>query len=200
MLTLPQLDEVWKPVNGYSHYEVSNHGRVRSITHTTLSNTRWGTLRELVHEGRMLKITHPKSGYGYAEVKLCEDGVAKTTRVHVLVANAFLGKPPKGKSNVLHKDDDPRNAHVLNLEWGSQQDNLTDMRLKKRTKVGSAHGASYLTEKDVRRIVKLLNKGSSCLGVANEYGVADGTIRSIRDGVTWSHVTGFEWRGGNKKC
>jgi hypothetical protein len=196
MLTLPQIEEEWKQIKGYPHYEVSNHGRVRSLPHVTTCLSRWGTLRQIPHEGKLLKIHLPKNGYGYAEVKLSLDGESKTHRVHVLVANAFLGKRPKGKPNVLHKDDNPRNPHVLNLEWGSQQDNLTDMRIKGRSSRGSAHVASSLCEAEVRTIIRLLKRRIPMLQIADRFAVSDSAIRCIRDGVTWSHVTGLDWRGG----
>jgi hypothetical protein len=200
MLTLPQIHgtlpmkkikERWVPIKGYPNYEVSNHGRVRSLDHTVECNSRWGTPRQMLVKGMLLKAS-PTHEFGYLEVKLCHGGVCKTHRVHQLVARAFLGKPPKGKTQVLHADDDPTNAHVLNLSWGSQADNLEDMRSKGRSdNVGTTHWKAGLTEKEVLKIVRLLRKDWTVRKIVDTYGFSLGAIYAIRSGATWSHLTGI---------
>lgn len=92
--------EEWRPIVGYEGlYEVSNLGRVRSF--------KWG--RE---EIRKLHITKK----GYLEVGLCKEGKQKMFKVHRLVAQAFIPNP-EGLPVINHRDENPKNNKVDNLEW-----------------------------------------------------------------------------------
>lgn len=48
----------------------------------------------------------------------------KTYSLHRLMAIAFLGDPPSTKHQVDHKDGNPRNNRVENLEWVTRQENI----------------------------------------------------------------------------
>lgn len=55
-------------------------------------------------------------------------GMGKNKKyVHRIVAEAFLPNP-KGYPIVRHKNDDPHDNRLSNLEWGTQSDNIEDMR------------------------------------------------------------------------
>jgi hypothetical protein len=43
---------------------------------------------------------------------------------HHLVALAFLGEPPEGKTQINHKDNDRSNNRPDNLEWSNQTENV----------------------------------------------------------------------------
>jgi hypothetical protein len=45
-------------------------------------------------------------------------------KVHRLVCEAFHGKPPSGKSVVIHIDENALNNRPENLRWGTQKENL----------------------------------------------------------------------------
>lgn len=110
--------ERWMSVSGYEGtYEVSDHGRVRSLDHTDAC----GRLRY----GRMLHF----GGDDYRLVILCHFGHRKMMKVHRLVALAFV-QNPDGKPHVNHKDGDTKNNHHSNLEWVT---NLENMRHAWRT-------------------------------------------------------------------
>lgn len=109
--------EVWKPVLGYnSLYEVSSLGRVRSLP-------RRGTT------GRILKPAKVRKGY--LQVLLCKDGTEKWHKVHRLVAQAFIPNP-NNYPCVNHRDENPENNCVDNLEWCDYSYNNTyGTRIKK---------------------------------------------------------------------
>lgn len=110
--------EVWKDVEGFSgYYEVSNHGRVRSVNrrvHCAIRNN-----PNVVKRGRILK---PQNQRGYLSVRLCKEGTGKIIMVHRIVASAFLDRPD-GKDFVNHKNGNKADNRVENLEWCTAQEN-----------------------------------------------------------------------------
>lgn len=87
--------EIWKDVNGYSNYQVSNFGRVKSNR---------GILKE--------RLT--KKGY---IIYCLSDGLKKTNKyAHRLVAESFISNP-LNLPEVNHKDECKTNNFYDNLEW-----------------------------------------------------------------------------------
>lgn len=105
--------EEWRPVAGYDgQYEVSSMGRVRS--HKS------GTPRLLAGSLR------GRPGNQYRAFRLRRGGVWTDHRIHRLVLITFVGPPPAGRPNALHRDDDPKNNRLDNLRWGTLSDNSGD--------------------------------------------------------------------------
>lgn len=102
-------NEEWRPVPGYEGlYEVSSHGRVKS---------------HHIHGHREEKILSPGNVGGYLNVVLCRDKNKKYVGVHRLVAMAFIDNPNNYRL-INHKDENPSNNHVENLEWCTNEYNL----------------------------------------------------------------------------
>ena len=114
------MEEEWKPIPGYEGYEVSNHGRVRSLDRTI--HRKDGRTRRL--NGKLLKPAKNKGGY--LTVGLWKDGKEKKKLIHRLVLEAFIGERPEGMET-LHADGAPSNNKVNNLRWGTSRDNKADM-------------------------------------------------------------------------
>ena len=64
-----------------------------------------------------------KTPKGYMTVRLSKNNVAKGFQVHRLVAEAYLPNP-NNLPQVNHKDENPSNNHLSNLEWISAKDNI----------------------------------------------------------------------------
>lgn len=105
------MKEIWKAVEGFGGiYEVSNLGRVRSLTRIIKhSNGKLYTYNGIVLSKRL-------DNKGYSCVLLCHEGKYKCCKVHRLVANAFIPNP-NNLPYVNHKDEVKDNNHVNNLEW-----------------------------------------------------------------------------------
>lgn len=117
------MKEEWKPVVGYEGlYEASNFGRVKSLDRYRRNN-RGAYMRR----GQILKLALRKVGkkgrYKCYSINLSRPGVCKTYRVHRLVAVAFIPNP-NNLPEVNHKDENPRNNHVSNLEWCTHRYNM----------------------------------------------------------------------------
>lgn len=95
--------EIWRPVKGYEGlYEVSSLGYVKSLNY---------------HRTGKEKILKPaKNKYGYLFVALYRNGKRKMSKLHRLVAEAFIPNP-EGFKQVNHIDEDKTNNVVSNLEF-----------------------------------------------------------------------------------
>lgn len=101
--------QIWKPIEGYEgYYEVSNFGQIKSIQRKVSRGNNYKPVAE-----RILKLSNNK---GYQTVALSKDGKVKYCQVHRLVAKAFIPNPD-GLLYVNHKDENPSNNRVDNLEW-----------------------------------------------------------------------------------
>lgn len=102
--------EVWKDIEGYEgRYQVSNLGNIKSL--------RYGGR----YEARNLV---PKvNNHGYEWVELFNNGKKQCIQIHRLVASAFIPNP-RGYPIVNHKDENPRNNQVDNLEWCDHKYNV----------------------------------------------------------------------------
>ena len=109
--------EIWADVQGYEgKYQVSNHGRVKSLARYRKNNGNSQTFQE----ERILKQSINNCGYCIVELSL--DAKRKRHSVHRLVASAFISNDD-GKEQVNHKDENKQNNHVDNLEWCSCKEN-----------------------------------------------------------------------------
>ena len=137
--------ERWMPVLGYEElYEVSDYGRVRNKEGKILKPQLYGGQRE------------------YRAVGLSRNSKQKTTGIHRLVAECFVGLPtdtnPDGtpmltSPEVNHIDGDTANNHYTNLEWcdryynnshrvGSEDWNYTH-RTKKDGRAKTLHSPKF---------------------------------------------------------
>ena len=112
--------EEWRDIEGYEGlYQISSLGRVKSFPrHTT--------------QGGKLKINKIKGGY--CLIKLCKNGKTKRFYVHRLVAQAFISNP-NNLPMINHKDENPSNNNVDNLEWcDCKYNNMYGTRLERISK------------------------------------------------------------------
>ena len=88
---------VWKDIPGYEGlYLASNNGDIYSVKR--------GIILKQRNKGK------------YKRVNLCKDGVVNTHSVHRLVAMAHIPNP-HNLPMINHKDENPANNCVDNLEW-----------------------------------------------------------------------------------
>lgn len=105
------MEEIWKDIKGYEGlYQISNLGNVKSLN------------RKIKNRKCVELIKKPSVLRGYLKVSLCKYGEIKYYFIHRLVAETFIPNPEK-LSCVNHKDCNPSNNRVDNLEWCSYVDN-----------------------------------------------------------------------------
>ena len=150
----PRLsNEEWRPVVGYEMtHKVSSLGRV------------WSIPRE-ASRGGVLAV-RPNS-HGYPSVRLKRGGRARTTKVHVLVAAAFLGPRPSG-AHVRHLNCDKDDKRLANLRYGTPAENVADsIRMGKRRGLASStscpQGHPYSPENTVWHKAGQVRRCRTCL-------------------------------------
>ncbi len=115
--------EVWRPIPKWEGlYEVSDQGRVRSLT-------RWVKGRQGLtqYQGRVLK---PGYGAKYALVTLAETGRGRRQQfyVHDLVLLVFVGPKPAGQE-VCHGPTGRTDNTLVNLRYDTRSANAQDRHL-----------------------------------------------------------------------
>lgn len=100
------MKEIWKKIENYNDYEISNLGNIKSL------------------KNGIQKILKPsKSSSGYLQIVLCKNGKTKSHFIHKLVAKAFI-KNVNNYTEVNHKDENKQNNYVENLEWCDRKYNM----------------------------------------------------------------------------
>lgn len=116
--------EEWKDIPGYiGLYEASTCGRIRTKKGKITSSARYP---KRVWKQRIMKPKVSTDRYGRHDerVSLWKDGKPHDFLVARLIAATFLGESLSTSLTVNHKDGNPMNNRVDNLEWLSRADNI----------------------------------------------------------------------------
>ena len=110
------MEEIWKDIEGdyKGLYQVSNLGSVRSLD-------RYYSIG-LLRKGRIIKPFVNRQGYLVVDLK--KNGKRKHFFVHRLVGTYFVPNP-NNYPCINHLDRNPKNNICSNLEWVTQQMNIS---------------------------------------------------------------------------
>ena len=169
------MDEIWVTIKDFEDYQVSNLGRIKSLSSRS-------------HYVTKEKILKPQIGEYYLHVDLYKDKKDHTKTIHSLVAKAFIPNP-NNLPEVNHKDGIKYNNNVTNLEWSTFSDNTKHayrMGLMKGMK-GEKSPQSKLTDIQVKEIRELKGKLIQ-EEIASIYNVCRQTISSIHRNINWKNI------------
>lgn len=184
--------EEWRDVPGYEGlYMVSNLGNIKSCEKT---DQRGRTRKE--------KLLKPSKGgrkgkYQSMQIRLCKNGIGKMFRVHRIVADAFIPNPDN-LPEVNHKDENPLNNKVENLEWCTRAYN---MRYGTgRIRAAQKNAVKLKNRKDQSKWVIQLSLNNEILHfypsqqeASRETGLYRAAISACCRGVSKTHG-GFIWK------
>lgn len=159
-------------------YAVFKDGRVWSCSHN------------------LFKDIKPDDGYLKFHVVRLNGKGRKKVAVHRLVLTVWDREPNPGEL-ARHKDDNKKNNHVRNLEWGYEQDNADDKVSNGGVLIGEQINTAKLTEKQV------LKFATGYIGqpkteyvrrfiTKHKLDIAEQTLLAILQGRYWSHLTGIK--------
>ena len=174
-------NEEWRAIEGYEGlYEVSNLGRVRSLDRT---------IDDRRYKGRILKGC--ESLDGYLKIGLHKDGTIKTTKVHRLVALAFVPNPDS-KETVNHINENKHDNRACNLEWLTIQENLAHGTVAERRRAGNREHNSVPVYKIAQNGYAVLERYDSIVAAAEAVGAKPGQIWNAAK--CGGRFMGFYWR------
>ena len=171
-------NELWKPIKNYEGlYEISNLGRLKSL----------GTFR---HKGKIKSIRQDKDGYLIATLhKQCKQ---QTVKIHRLVAEAFIPNPNK-LPQVNHKDENKQNNCVDNLEWCTQQYNMSYGSFRSKVAEGHKKAIIQLTLDN-----KFIKRWASAKDASQQLNLHATAITACCKGKSYK-TGGFRWKYEKKE-
>jgi hypothetical protein len=176
--------EEWKSVPGFSDYEISDLGKIRSKDR--VKSYKNGRLIHYTSKVKLLRV-HPDNGFLMTDL-IDDKGVRKTVYPHKAVAQAFIeNKSPRKNKVVIHIDGDYKNNSISNLKWSTYSESIligfrlgkrdnSNLWLKRRLKYGPKGGNTSIGRPDPlnysqkKRILYLRNeKGMTLSQLAEKF-------------------------------
>lgn len=148
--------EVWKKIPGFTDYEISSHGRIRSVER--IKHYKSGRTVRLKSKVKRLRM-HPKNHFLMTDL-IDDKGKRKTVYPHKAAAMAFIDNPhPRKYKIVIHKDQNVNNNNVDNLVWSSYSESIkqgfetgkrdnSNLWKKRRAKYGPQGSAKPMGRQD----------------------------------------------------
>ena len=170
--------EIWKYIEDYNDYYISNMGRVKSF--------------KRYKNGKILKQIKDRKGYYY--INLYKNKEHNHEYIHILVFENFNNYKLNNDECCHHIDENKINNKINNLKKMSKSNHRSlhisgkkhHFYKKKRPEFsGENHPNSILTKSKINEIKRLnlpLRK------IAKIFGISHTTVWNIKTGKTWNHV------------
>ena len=159
ILDLP--DEVWRVIEGYEDYYVSNYGRVAHVYFT-----RKGKLTD--KKPQLLRPLRNEKGYLY--VNFCDKiGKLRTGRINRLVAKAFHENPdPEFLTEAGHANDRKLDNRADNIYWTDHKSNCNyggrnDKLRKSRGTPCECEGRRFDSQKELAEYYNVDRRHIDCM-------------------------------------
>lgn len=183
---MEEKEEIWKDVVGYEGlYQVSNLGNVKSLERVVKRFVRGKYISLYPVKEKLLKLYINSNGY--ISVGLYNNGF-NSFEVHRLVAQAFIPNPDNLPC-VNHKDENPKNNNVKNLEWCTYQYNNTYGTIQQRLsdiKKGKPLSLEHRRKLSEAKIGKPSNKKGKKLSAETKKKISEG-VKKTHKPLTEEH-------------
>lgn len=131
-------------------------------------------------------------GYGksYLIVGLCRNGNPTWFYIHRLVAESFIPNP-EGKLEVNHKDGNPSNNNIKNLEWVTKSENMLHSFAKLNRRPSFLGRAGKLHPRSMPIIAQKVNSGESfiieSISLSRQFGFNPSNVCQVIKGKRSHH-------------
>jgi hypothetical protein len=149
------MEEIWREIEGFKHYYISNYGRLKSL----IPNKKEKFLKDTLDQD------------GYIRNGLTKDGKIIQKHRHRLVAEAFIPNP-ENKPSVDHiNNTEHTNNNVSNLRWATEKEQANNIRYVKNKENG--YGS---------HIIERIDKEGNIIETYNSYALcADWVIQNFNE-------------------
>jgi hypothetical protein len=163
--------EVWKLIEGFPGYEVSNVGRVQSF-----------------RRGKPKILGQYPNKKGYLSLVLYSEGSPYTRRAHRLVAEAFVSNP-LNLPQVNHEDGNKTNNNDWNLKWTDQMGNMKHASENGLRPHGEGHQDAKVNKEAVLHMIKLRHEDKMPVGeISRIFGLSPSHTSRLTRGIYWKHL------------
>ena len=168
---------IWKPIDGFKGYKISNDGFVYSEKTNRVLN----------------KINNSS---GYYHICLINNGKMQYQLLHRLIAQAFIPNP-HNKPFINHIDGDKKNNKIDNLEWVTNKENI-----RHAFEIGLMNGKPSTRKKQIIQIDKKTNKViceyNSQLEASKKLNIHPGSLSQCLNGK-YKTAGGYIWKYKEEK-
>jgi dCTP deaminase len=145
-----------------------------------------GDIISLVNKPKLLSVFFRKEPYPLVQL------VETKIYVHRLIAAAFLGPAISSSGEPLvvrHKDDNPLNNKLSNLQFGTYKDNSEDAKKNGKIYVGMENHNAKLSDDMVKEIRLMRHQQKTKIKRLSQiFGVCGQTISRVLSGEAWAHI------------
>ncbi len=118
---MADIIEEWKTIEGFSNYEISTKGKVRSKARKVYHS---GSQTEMKLKGKLMKQRWHPTGKCYFLDLIDDAKKRRTLYPHLETVRAFVPRESEDQTKVIHIDNNPRNNKVANLRWMTPSDHM----------------------------------------------------------------------------
>lgn len=200
------MQEIWKPIEGFINYQVSNSGKIKSHKRVRIGNNKAGKNKL---NGKKFNYTVPEkilkpiqTSTGYLAVTLYNNKkIGNPISIHRIIAKAFIPNP-ENKPQVNHKDGNKQNYDISNLEWVTISENSLHSYkvLGRQSWLIGKFGKKHPTSKPVNQLdikgnfIRRWESGR----LTNALGFDSGSITRCCQGISNIHK-GYKWEYAKQK-
>lgn len=176
-----ELDNDWRDIKGFPHYQINRAGQIKRLDAIITDSNGIDFFRK----GKI--ISNRKHKNGYIQTTLTENGIQYTKFIHVLLAEAFIPNP-NNLYLVNHKDENPSNNSLDNLEWCDYSYNAN----YSIEKIRKAHEKEQKAVIRIDRITKEEKEYKGLREAARDNKVHHSSIRRVI--LSGGYCGGYKWK------
>ena len=179
------MEEIWKTIEDYPNYMVSNLGNVKALNYNKTG------------EEKILKTSHNNGGYH--SLTLSKNNKKKQITVHKLVAEAFIPNP-ENKPCIDHINTDRTDNRAENLRWVTYQENQNNPKTIVNHSVAVKGNKNPMAKEILQYTLtnEFIKSWDCSMDVQRELGINNANIIQCCKGKRKT-TGGYKWVYGNKK-